>query len=66
MKLLSPLGSINSKPMFGGLGVFHEDAMFVLISGTGLFFKVDDSNRAAYEQEICKQYKPNSLLPNSY
>jgi DNA transformation protein len=50
MKLLAPLGSVSVKSMFGGTGIFHEGSMFALIIGTGLFFKVNDSNRSNYEQ----------------
>lgn len=48
MELLAPCGEINSRSMFGGYGIFHEGVMFALISEARLFFKVDDSNRAAY------------------
>ena len=58
MKLLAPLGSVSVKSMFGGSGLFHEGAMFALISGTGLFFKVDDSNRSLYEQAGSKRHGP--------
>jgi DNA transformation protein len=57
-KLLSPIEGVSSKSMFGGYGVFHEGAMFALVSGTGLFFKVDDSSRPVYERAGSKQYKP--------
>ena len=50
MKLFAPLGSVSVKSMFGGSGIFHEGAMFALIVGTGIFFKVNDSNRSKYEQ----------------
>lgn len=55
---LEPLGEVTSKPMFGGYGVFHEGAMFALISGDGLFFKVDDRNRERYTAAGSAQYKP--------
>ncbi len=58
MMRLVPLGSVSYKSMFGGYGLFHEGCMFALISGNGLFFKVDNSNRSLYEQNGCKQYKP--------
>jgi DNA transformation protein len=58
MKLLSPIEGVSSKSMFGGYGLFHEGSMFALISGNGLFFKIDDSNRSLYEQAGSKQYKP--------
>ena len=58
MTLLAPLGSISVKSMFGGFGLFHEGAMFALISGNGLFFKVDESNRTLYEKAGSKKYGP--------
>lgn len=57
MGRLTPLGAVSSRSMFGGYGLFHEGTMFALISGAGLFFKVDDSNRSIYEQAGSKQYK---------
>ena len=56
--LLSPLGNISSRPMFGGYGIFSEGNMFALISGSALFFKADDSNMAAYKEAGSLQYKP--------
>lgn len=56
--LLDPIGGVTSKSMFGGYGLFHEGNMFALISGNGLFFKVDGSNRARYEAAVSRQYKP--------
>ncbi|TFH25760.1 TfoX family protein [Candidatus Bathyarchaeota archaeon] len=44
---------------------FYEGAMFALISGTILFFKVDDSNRSVYEQTGSKRHglMPYYLVP---
>ncbi len=56
--LLSPFGGITSRAMFGGYGIFHEGDMFALLKGTGVFFKVDESNRPDYEKAGSKQYKP--------
>ena len=49
MDLLIPFGEITEKKMFGGYGIFEDGAMFALISGSELYFKADDSNRAGYE-----------------
>ncbi len=38
---LLPLGPIRARAMFGGWGLFLDDAMFGLISGERLYFKVD-------------------------
>ncbi len=58
MTRLAPLEGISSKAMFGGYGIFHQGAMFALISGDGLFFKVDDANKAEYLAAGSSQYKP--------
>ncbi len=58
MELLAPLGDVTSRAMFGGYGIFNEGAMFALIAGSTLFFKVGDSNRAAYEHAGSRQFKP--------
>lgn len=58
MELVAPLGDVTSRAMFGGYGIFHEGAMFALIAGSTLFFKVDNSNRAAYEHAGSRQFKP--------
>jgi len=48
---LAGIGDIRVKKMFGGYGVFEGDKMFALIDSSGrVFFKVDDTNRARYEQ----------------
>ena len=48
---LADLGGIRVKKMFGGYGVFEADKMFALIDSHGrVFFKVDDTNRARFEE----------------
>ncbi len=54
--LLAPIGDISSRSMFGGYGIFAGGDMFALISGSALFFKVDDSNRSVYEEVGSKPY----------
>ena len=58
LELLSPIGGITSKSMFGGYGVFNEGKMFALVKGNDLFFKVDSSNLPDYEKAGSPQYKP--------
>ena len=49
--LCAPLGALTAKAMFGGIGVFCDDAMFALITRDGdLYFKTDDTNRPMHEQ----------------
>ena len=49
LELLSPLGPVSARRMFGGVGLFHSGMMFGLIARDELFLKVGDTNRPAYE-----------------
>lgn len=65
---LSAIGDVNGRKMFGGYGLFIEDAMFALVSGDNVIhFKVDDSNRAKYEATGAAQFHnmPYYQLPNA-
>lgn len=54
---LSVIAGISTKKMFGGHGVFHEGKMFGIIDSKGnLFFKVNESNKADYEQKGASQH----------
>ena len=54
---LSVLGDVNGRKMFGGYGIFIEDAMFALVSSDNVIhFKVDDTNRAKYEAAGAAQF----------
>lgn len=44
-------GNITSKRMFGGYSLYLDGNIFAMItSDTDLYFKVDDTNRAQYEE----------------
>ncbi len=58
MEKLDPLGQVVARTMFGGYGIFESGDMFGLMAGSALFFKVDDSNRASYEQAGSQRYGP--------
>ncbi len=58
MGLLAPFGEVGSRAMFGGYGIFHEGDMFALISGSALYFKIGDRNRAEFEKAGSEQFKP--------
>jgi DNA transformation protein and related proteins len=46
---LAAFGSVTSRPMFGGNGLFKGGVMFGLINDGELYFKVDDTSRADFE-----------------
>ena len=56
MQKLEPLEGVNSRAMFGGYGIFHEGLMFALIADDTLYFKVDQSNRAMYQEAESKPF----------
>lgn len=41
---------IRGKGMFGGVGIYADDLFFALIGDDTLYLKVDDSNRADFEE----------------
>ena len=47
---LQPLRGVSARRMFGGWGIYKDGVMFALIARDQLYLKVDDGNRAAYEQ----------------
>ena len=55
---LSGLGSLQSRRMFGGIGLYCDERFFALIDDDVLYFKVDDSNRADYVSRGCEAFEP--------
>ena len=45
---LAGIGQVRSKRMFGGVGLYADELFFGLLDNNGLYFKVDDSNRADF------------------
>ncbi|MDP1737799.1 MAG: TfoX/Sxy family protein [Caulobacter sp.] len=48
-ELLADLGPLTVKKMFGGASLQVDGAAFALVFGETLYIKVDDENRAAFE-----------------
>lgn len=46
---LECIGPVQSRRMFGGVGLYLDGLFFALIADDVLYFKVDDSNRSDYE-----------------
>jgi len=47
---LAPLGRITMRRMFGKTGVFYDGVMFGMVADNTLYFRVDDDNRAVFEE----------------
>ena len=46
--LLTPLGPVRLRRMFGGTGIFMDDLMFALIARGKLYLKVDPMSEAEF------------------
>lgn len=70
LDLLSVLGPVRSRAMFGGHGIYHQDRMFALIAYDVLYLKVDDGNRSAFEAAGSRPFvwegKDGRKVPMSY
>lgn len=55
---LTPIGGVTSRKMFGGFGVFHEGAMFAIVSKQKLYFKVGPETLPDYVDAGSLQHKP--------
>ena len=53
-----PLGRIEQKRLFGGMGFYSSDLFFGFIDDDVLFFKVDDQTRARYESAGSRGFDP--------
>ena len=47
---LAPLGRLTMRRMFGKTGVFCDGVMFGMVADNTLYFRVDDDNRAVFEE----------------
>lgn len=50
LELLQPIGRVNIRRMFGGVGISYGAVHFAIIMGNSLYFTVDDSTREKFEK----------------
>ena len=65
---LARVPQLRSKKMFGGIGLYSGDAFFGILAADELFFKVDDTNRSAYQAARSEPFRPvaNRRVTMSY
>ncbi len=51
LELLTPLGAVRAKRMFGAHGVYLDGLMFGIIEKDTLYLKVDDRSRELFEDQ---------------
>lgn len=57
--LLTPLGPVRSRRMFGGHGIFMDDVMFALIARGELYFKADEETLPAFREAGSRPFTYN-------
>jgi DNA transformation protein len=63
LEQLAGLGHVTPRRMFGGVGLYHEERFFGIITRDTLYFKVNDSNRRDYEARGMDRFRPYSDRP---
>ena len=58
LEQLDALGPIESKRMFGGVGLYVDDLFFALIAGDVLYLKADETTRRAREKAGARPFQP--------
>jgi len=58
---LTGLGVLRARCMFGGVGIYCDEAFFAVIYQDALYLKVDDVNRTTFEQAGSAAFKPFAL-----
>jgi DNA transformation protein len=53
---LAAIREITSKKMFGGLGIYAAGVFFAVLDDDRLYFKVDDGNRAFYDEHQTEEW----------
>jgi DNA transformation protein and related proteins len=56
LELLSPLGAVRAKRMFGGHGLYVDELFIALIAFERLYLKVDAQTQAAFEAAACEPF----------
>ncbi|GAB6051599.1 TfoX/Sxy family protein [Magnetospira thiophila] len=66
--LLSPLGEVTARRMFGGAGLYLDGTIFGLVADDVLYFKADDGNRPDFERAGMGPFVPfaDKPFPMSY
>jgi DNA transformation protein and related proteins len=63
LEQLERTGRVNSRRMFGGVGLYCDGVFFGLISDDTLYFKVGDATRADYESRGMHPFRPFADRP---
>ena len=60
---LAGLGSVRSRRMFGGAGLYCDEIFFALIADDTLYLRVDDASRGDYTTRGMAAFRPYADRP---
>jgi len=58
LEQLEGVGPVEARRMFGGAGVYCRRVMFALVADDVLYLKVNESNRADFEESGSEPFQP--------
>ena len=58
LELLTPIGAVRARAMFGGFGIYRGDTFFAIIVDDKLYFKAD--------HVTCREFTARGLSPFAY
>ncbi|HYD41632.1 MAG TPA: TfoX/Sxy family protein [Anaeromyxobacter sp.] len=64
--LLSGLGPVDARRMFGGYGVYARGVMFALLYDDELFLKTDDETRDRFRAAGCRMWVYGRMAETNY
>ncbi len=59
INLLSPLGEVTARPLFGGHGIYWRETIFGILYRGRLYLKVDEESKGDYLARGMGPFRPN-------
>ena len=56
LDLLTPLGEVSARRMFGGYGIHKDGVMFGLVADDRYYIRTDDENKEAFIAQGCEPF----------
>jgi len=56
IELLSPLGAVRSRAMFGGHGLYCDGQFIAIVADGELYLKTDDLSRPEFDRAGCRPF----------
>jgi len=66
LDLLSGLGPVQARAMFGGYGLYVRGVMFGLLDDDELFFRTDEVGRARFAEAGCRMWTYGGMGETGY